>query len=175
MADISINRINWVDVLALILFVRMGYVGFKSGVGPELLRLAGLVGGIFVSFRYYQHLGDALAARIFLRTEWAAAGVMVFIVVVLYLSLTRGLRLLERIVQVTFESRISHLGGLLLGLLRGGLIVSVILVVCRQLPSDYLDASIERHSLSGRRVSRMAPAVYDTVSGLPRRLLARLQ
>ena len=150
----------------------MGYVGFKSGMSTELLKLAGLVVGFFVSFKYYQQIGDELAGGAGLRAEWAAAITMAFLVAVIYFAVTRLLRLFEKLVQVTFAKQINEGGGALIGALRGFLVASVILMVFLQIPAPYLQASILEHSSSGKMVSRAAPMVYDTLSVLPGRLLS---
>ena len=142
----------------------MGYVGFTLGLFSELVKLTGVIGGFFLSFRYYQLLGDILADRTPLSLEWAGALVMASLLVLSYLFITRGLRLIEKLMQVTFESRVNKVGGVLVGVLRAALVTSVVLVVCLQLPSPYLNVSIEEHSFLGRTISRVAPAVYDTVS-----------
>lgn len=159
-----LSRINWVDVLAIILFIRMGYVGFQIGLSSELIKLAGVGCGFFVSFGYYQGLGDALAEKTFLSMEWAAALVMVSLVSAIYFGLTRLLRLGEKFVQLTFQSTLNQLGGLLVGIFRAGLVASVILVALRQLPSPALASSIEEHSLTGHAISRIAPTIYDVVN-----------
>ena len=153
----------------------MGYVGFKSGVSAELLKLAGLVVGFFVSFRYYQQIGDELAGGAGLRAEWAAALTMVFLVAVIYFVVTRLLRLSEKLVQVTFAKQINEVGGALIGALRGLLVASVILVVFLQIPAPYLQVSILEHSWSGKAVSRAGPPVYDTLTVLPGRLLSGME
>ncbi|GEM_PF-6663491 len=153
----------------------MGYIGFRLGLSSEFVKLAGLIGGFFVSFRFYQGWGDALANRTPFTIEWAGAFVMVALVVGLYLGLTRCLRLLEKLVQVTFSAKLNKTGGLLAGFLRAALVTSVILVALRQLPSAYLSASIEHHSLSGPTLFRVAPAVYDTVFPMAGRFIASLR
>ena len=153
----------------------MGYVGFKSGISAELLKLTGLVIGFFVSFRYYQRIGDELAGGAGLRAEWAAALTMVFLVAVIYFAVTRLLRLSEKLIQVTFAKQIHEAGGALIGALRGLLVASVILVVFLQIPAPYLQASILEHSWSGRTISRVAPMVYDALTVLPRRLLSGME
>lgn len=144
----------------------MGYVGFHGGLSSELVKLTAVVAGFFLSFRYYQTLGDFLAEQTFLRVEWAAALALVAGMVVTYLLLTRVLRLMEKLVQVSFETRLNQMGGLVVGLVRAGLVTSVLLVTLRQLPSESLAASIEQHSLTGPVISRLAPAIYDTCSPL---------
>jgi len=168
-AETPFNRINWVDVLAVILLFRMGYIGLQLGLGSELVKLTGLVGGFFVSFRYYQGVGDLMAQRTFLRPEWAAALAMVLLLALTYFAVTRVLRLMEPLVQVSFEKRLSQAGGLVVGLGRGILVTSVVLVLCQQLPSPYMQESITQHSLTGGAVSRAAPALYHTLRALLRR------
>ena len=170
MAESPFNRINWVDVVAVILLFRMGYIGLRLGLGSELVKLAGLAVGFFAGFRYYQGVGDLLSRKLYLGVEWGAAMALAALVAAGYWGATWALRTLEPLVEVSFHERLNQIGGLLGGLLRGLLVSSVLLVVFQQLPSAYLHASIEERSLSGRAISRMAPAVYDGVSAFAGRL-----
>ena len=148
-------------MIVVIAFIRMGYVGYRLGLAPELAKLAGVVVGFFLSFRWYQGLGDLLARWSFLSLEWASAVTMVALIFLGYFGVTRGILLLEKLVQLSFQAKITKAGGLVVGLLRAAFVTSVILVVFQQLPSPYLTASIEERSLTGRRIARVAPAVYD--------------
>ena len=148
----------------------MGYIGFRLGLSAELAKLAGAVTGLFVAFRSYQGVGDVIAAHSFLRTEWASALAMALLTMGGYFLGTRLLRLAERLVQMSFDKRIDRVGGLLVGLIRGGLAASVVLVICIQLPAPPLQESIDPHSLTGKTISRMAPALYDALSGFVRRV-----
>lgn len=151
----------------------MGYVGFRLGLMSELAKLVALIFGFFVSFKFYQGWGDALADRTFLTSEWAGALVMALAVAALYWAGTRLLRILERLVQVTFQEKVNQWVGLAAGLYRGALVVSVMLVVLQQLPSEYLRASVWERSLTGPVAARMAPGVYDFLSALPKRLVVQ--
>lgn len=141
----------------------MGYIGFKLGIYSEFVKLFGFFGSFFFSFRYYQDFGDFLSRATGLSIEWAAAVSMTALAAAVYFLLTRLARLMEKLVRVSFEERLNKAGGLIAGVVRAGLLVSFILVVMRQLPSDYLSASIDEHSLCGPALSKMAPAVYDAV------------
>ena len=153
----------------------MGYVGFQAGLGTELVKTGGLVAGFFVSFRIYQGWGDSLAGWIHLSAEWAGALAMTLWVILVYLAVTRLLGVLGKLVQVNFQEKVGRFGGLLVGMGRGLLTASVILVICQQLPSPHIQASIEEHSFSGRFLSRAAPAVYDGLNRVPVRLLEGLR
>ena len=153
----------------------MGYVGLKSGMSAELIKLVGLVTGFFVSFKYYQQWGDVLAGNVGLSPEWASANTLAFLVILVYLLVTRLLRLSEKIVQVTFAKQLNQVGGGLVGLFRGVLVASVILVALLQIPAPYLQDSILKGSVSGKMLSRTAPMVYDVLEALPERLLSGMQ
>ncbi len=166
-----ISHWNWIDVVALICLVRFGYIGASQGMGSELTRLAGLLTGVIISFRWYQTVGDWVAARTVLSHEWAAALVLVASVLVVYLLIGLVLRLFQKAVTLRFAPSLDKAGGLGLGLVRAALVLSVGLVVLQQLPSDYVRASIDERSWSGRYLARVAPAVYDAVDPWVARML----
>lgn len=139
----------------------MGYIGFRLGLSTEIVKLLGLTVGFFVSFGTYQAAGDLIAERSPVSVEWASALALAFITAGVTLGLTWGIRFFQALVEVKFQETLGKVGGLLAGILRAGLVVSVFLVMCRQLPSAYLEASIEERSMSGKALSRLAPAVYD--------------
>jgi uncharacterized membrane protein required for colicin V production len=109
--EVPISRFNWIDVLALIILFRMGYIGFRLGLSTEILKVVGVVGGFFLSFRYYQALGGTFPGRTFLRVEWVEALMMGSLFLVASMVITRGLRLLDRLVQLTFQARLNQIGG----------------------------------------------------------------
>lgn len=152
----------------------MGYIGFRLGLGAELLKIAGLTAGFFAGFKYYQHVGDFISRRTFLSPEWSSVLALVAIVSLIYFLFTRVALLLQKVVQISFEKRVNQFGGLAAGLVRALLISSVVLVACQQLQAPAMQDSIQKHSMSGRAVSRMAPAVYDQMRAFPRRMLAEL-
>lgn len=170
MTEAPIYQFNWVDVLAVTLLIRAGYIGFRLGLAAELIKLVGLTAGFFVGFRVYQGWGDVVARSSFLSIEWASALALAILVVGVYVAVTRIQLFFGNLVEVNFQDRLSQAGGLLAGLFRGLLVMSVVLVVGLQLPSPYLQASIQEHSLSGYQIARMAPGIYDGLCALPGRV-----
>ena len=169
MAEIPFGRINWVDVLTLILLFRMGYIGFQLGLPAELVKLFAAVGGLCLGFFYYQTAGDILAAHTFLGVEWASVLAMAVLVSGGYFLFTRFFRWVGRLGQMSFEKRLNQVGGLIIGLVRAVLVTSIVLVTCLQFSAASMQESIEQNSMSGKAISRVAPAVYDTLTGFVRR------
>ena len=153
----------------------MGYVGLRSGLPAELLKLFAVLGGFFLSFSLYGQIGLFLASVSFLSLPWAEALSLITLVVLLYLGLTRLGRLLEPFIKVAFNERINSVGGLVLGLIRGGLVASILLVILLELPSNYLERLIRGRSLTGKSVSEIAPTVYDGLLEVPRWIVDKIE
>lgn len=158
-----LSQWNWIDVVAIVCVLRFGYVGATQGFGSELARIVGLLSGILVGFRWYQTAGDWLANRTLLSHEWAAALSLVVIVLAVYVAVGLVIRLGEKAVSLKFAPALDKSGGVALGIVRAMLVLSVALVTLQQLPSDYVRASIDERSWSGRYLARVAPSMYDTV------------
>jgi len=147
--------------------VRAVYIGYQAGLTVEFPKFLGLLGGLFVSFRYAAGFGESLAASTFLSEVWATAITQLLVLFLVYFLLQVAFRGLERVGKVDFQNSLDQNGGLLIGFVRGCLVVSFVLVTLAQLPSEYLKSSIMDRSLVGRPMVRMAPAVYDTTNAVP--------
>lgn len=153
----------------------MGYIGYQLGLSAELTKLVGVVVGICLSFRYYQVWGDFVSQRTFLSVEWAAAILMVLLVVLGYIALTQLIQCLEKLVKLTFQNVFASAAGLIAGIFRATLVMSVMLVALKQVPSPYLEASVEERSLTGGYLVQVAPRLYDTISATAKTLWHRLE
>lgn len=163
-------RFNWVDIFSLVLFVRMGYMGFKLGLGEELVKLTALAAGLMAGLRYGSWAGGWLAQKSFLTEEWASAVSLAVILGICYWGMRRLLSLAVRLVSVSFQEPLGCWGGLVAGLARAGLVISLVLIGLQGLPSPYLSAAIQERSLAGSSLTRVAPAVYGTLAPFFKRL-----
>jgi uncharacterized membrane protein required for colicin V production len=170
MSGLILPQFNWVDVFALILFIRMGYMGLKLGLGEELVKLTALAAGLMAGLRYGSWAGAWLAPKSFLTVEWASAVSLAVILALCYWGVRKLLSLAVRLVSVSFQEPLGRWGGLAAGLARAGLVVSLVLIGLQRLPSPYLGAAIQERSLSGSSLTRLAPAVYGTLAPFFKRL-----
>ena len=78
----------------------------------------------------------------------------VFIFILIRIAMTR-------LVKVEFGPRLSRIGGALLGLARGGVLASFILVILLWWPTRSIEATIYERSYLGPSLIKVAPAIYD--------------
>ena len=65
----ALTDINWLDILFVILLLGMVYKGLRTGVGSQLLSLAGWFVLLFVSIGYYKVLSEAIFGSVL--QKWA--------------------------------------------------------------------------------------------------------
>ena len=163
-----IRGFGWVDALAVALAFRMSYIGFRLGVGAELTKLAGLIAGFLAGYRYQQALSTLIVEKTLFPMEWTLAAVLVALVLLGYFLITVMFHFFGKLIEAVVISQLSRLAGLLVGFFRGVAIASVVLVIFQQIPSAYLDASINQRSLSGPVLVQVAPSFYDAVMPPPK-------
>jgi len=132
-----LNNINWIDLAFIILLLGIVYKGLRSGVGGQMLSLAGWIVLVFVSIGFYDYISEAFFG--FLLQKWAKP--------LSFFALSVGvlmvLKVLERIFIVMSSDEmapIERLGGALVAAARAcmffGLIGILLLLVPVQAVRD---------------------------------------
>lgn len=153
-------RFNWVDVLFVILLFRTSYVGFKSGLLLEFLRSLGLLSAFILSFNSYTQVSHFLTVH----TTWSNASLDIISFLFIFLAMLCVFKILSMSVKFFLKtenvSNNSKVIGLVLGLGRGLLFISLMYMVLFNTPFEYLKSSLSERSFSGQYVSDIAPMVY---------------
>ena len=156
-----ITKINWVDVLVLIIMFRTSYVAFHDGLSHEILPLIGSFFIVILGLHYYGRVAHILynslgvaPIEILNFLSFIALGILVGLI----FKIMRVF--LDKIMKVTWHPFIEKLGGLAAGLAKGAIVTSVVLVTIAFLPFSYIHRSIADKSLTGMCFLRMAPRVY---------------
>ena len=160
-------RMNWVDLLALILVLRTSYVALNDGLSHEIFPLIGSVCMFVFSLHYYVKLalffhenGIPLPVDILNLISFALVGFLIGI-------LFRFIKVIvDKILTVSWNPLIEKFGGLLAGILRGAILASTVLVIISLIPLPYLQHSIRERSLTGAYFMKIGPAINDRVSGV---------
>lgn len=159
-------QVNWIDVIALLLVIRLGYMGLRLGVVAELTKLFGVLVGLFVGLRWSLDATAWVVAHSFLNEAWAGVMILAGLVVGSYLAVVIALRLLQKAATLHVAPMLDKAGGLIVATVRAALIASLAAVAVAQLPSPYLRTSLEERSWSGRYLSRLAPMVYAAAAAV---------
>ena len=162
-----INKINWVDLVAIIIIFRICYVSLKSGFSAEIFKLLGTTASAYLSLHYFTLFSDWLVSHLnikigakFMPLEFMDFVCFVILAVLGYLVFI-GLRLaFYRFVKMQAVPRLNKWGGLVLGITRAYLLASLIVIGLAISTIPYLrDSAVD--SYSGRRLFKAAPAAYS--------------
>ena len=162
LADIAI-KLNWVDLLILILLFKVGYGGFTKGFSNEILPFFGIFACLMVSIHNFILAGRFISV-ITPFSEGISELLSFCIITLIIVLIVKGLRvLLMQTVKLEVVSLVDRIGGLFFGIARATLLCSLIMAVLVLIPLRYLDISVKEGSLLGPKFLRMGPVLYDNV------------
>jgi uncharacterized membrane protein required for colicin V production len=162
-----LGRINWVDVLIIIIMIRISYGGFRDGLSHEIFPLIGALVILVSTLRYYKQIGSLLSqymANAPSSVTDSAGFVAMAVVAGFALKLIKIV--VDKIIKVTWHPAIEKAGGLLAGVARATMAVSIVLIALSLLPLSYLQRSIRDRSLMGMYFLRVGPEIYSGTAGL---------
>ena len=157
-----LSKINWVDVLVLILIVRTSYVSLEDGLSHEILPLVGSVCMLLFSLHYYTKIasffynnGLNLSIEILRLVSFILIAICIGIIFRFIKSI------IDHIIKVTWHPMIEKFGGLLAGVVRGAILTSTVLIIIVLIPLPYLQWSVRDRSMTGMYFLRIGPFIYE--------------
>ena len=162
----TISRLTWVDYVALIAVLRGLWVGYKSGLFPELLRIAAYLVTVIVTFRFHEPVAQYLTLKTFLNLTTATA-VSFFLLLVSVFIVTKLLTMLFlKLLKVGEGGFFYRLLGAVLGVCRWIILLSLIFMAIDYSPLSPLKTDIHNRSVTGPKVALIAPTLFDFLSKL---------
>lgn len=155
-----LRHINWVDVLALIIILRISYVSFSHGLSHELFSLFGVYLNTVLVLHYYLRVGLFLSSAIGLPHEISNFLSFLFLLVGIAFIVLFARKFVDLVVKVTWNPVIERIGGIVSGVARACLTVSLVLMLMMVTPLPYLQWSVRDRSLVGMFFLRIGPAAY---------------
>lgn len=116
---------NYLDIIIAFVFVGFALRGYFKGLILSLTSLIGLIVGLYAAWHFSDYLAQELTPLLSLSVE--SLKIVSFIltfVIALFIVYLIGI-LLEKVVKVAGLGFLNKLGGLFLGLIKGGLLVSI--------------------------------------------------
>ncbi len=161
----TLKQFNWVDIAAIILLMRIGYVALKNGFFVELLKLLGTIFAVYLSLHYYIIFSDYMGSRIGIKnTQIEFVSVIAFVALAIsgYLVFVLLRAVFSRFIQMEAVPRLHKWGGFILGLLRGILLFSLITFIFLISGFSYLTHSVQ-NAYSTKFFFKIAPATYTSL------------
>lgn len=155
-----ISRINWVDVLTLIILLRTTYVGLDRGFSVEIFKFLGIVLALTAGLNFYLPVSQFLTGHSFLPISLAQILSFLGLVFISVLLFKLIQLFFKAIVKTEFVKWLDKSGGLILGILRGILICGLLFISLLLLPWNYPNYSIKQRSLSGLPILKVAETFY---------------
>ncbi len=152
------------DIVALAVIGVFAFIGLRKGLISEVLKILGIVVGITLALHYTSRVAAVLHnfASLGPKVEKVLAFILVLLLTIaafIYLA-----RIAKAIFRVAMMGWLDKSGGLLVGGLKGALIISAFLPLFAFLPSsiDFVKET-KRHSIVYKYLQGFAPKVYDTI------------
>lgn len=164
-----LSRINWVDIVILILLFRISYVGFNRGLGSEIIPFLGILIALIVSLHYYSKWGNFITKHTPIPIAFSQLlSFLGLIFVIKYIFHLLESLIAGKLVTINIASLYDNIGGLIIGAIRGILLVSLVLIALDIVPFDYIDYSINKKSLMGRKFLSIGRLVHKKATAFLR-------
>lgn len=152
------SRVNWIDLVCLFLVIRTTYVGYRNGLSVEIFKFLGIVSAVIISMSGYSFIAGLISGFI----SQSAAEVISFIAIVAVVMFAFSIirRLLSFLFKLQPINWLERGAGLILGLARGFILVSLVLIILTMTQNEYLNSSIRNESFSGNFFLEVAPKIY---------------
>ena len=163
----SFKWVNWVDIIAIILLVRICYVSSYVGVGKQILPIFLLIVMLPLTLHNYREI-----ARFFIERYNFPASLCVFssyAIMILVLSVAyRNILRLTGLLLPTFNIEaggIEKVGGIGLGLLRSLIIIGMLMIGLILAPFKLVETSV-KNSYSGSFFIKANVRIYTSIGNL---------
>lgn len=152
---------NYIDIILGILLILSAVGGFRKGLIAELASLAALVLGIWGAIEF-SHITSEFLVENF---DWQwdhlniASFLITFVVIVILVHIIGST--VNKMVETVMLGFVNKLAGLVFGILRGALFLSIVLVVF-----DKIDEDVEILSKETKESSRMYEPIRNFAPSL---------
>lgn len=157
-----VRRINWVDIIVIIILLRTSYASFQNGLTHEIFSLLGLVLNITISLHCYSKIGTSISRNL-VGIPLHISKFICFIILMLIIWIAfRFFRIfLSRVIRIEWSPFIESTFGMVVGVARASLVASLVLIVIALTPVPYMQWSLRDRSLTGLFFLRIGPTIYE--------------
>ena len=154
--------INWLDILFAVLLIGMVYKGSRTGVGGQLVSLAGWLLLVFFAITYYDVASRAIFG--FLLQQWARPVSFLGITIIVFTITKTVERILNVITPHEEMPPIERVGGAVIACLRACLFFGIIGMLFLTIPLEYVRDSVLEKSKTAKTFMGIDAAIYSWMS-----------
>lgn len=156
---------NYIDIILIILLILSGIGGFKNGLVAEVASLAALILGIWGAIEFSYITSDFLVENFQVKTEHLniISFVVTFIVIVILVHIVGNT--VNKLLETVMLGFVNKLAGLVFGVVKSALILSIILVVFDKIDDDVhiLPKEAKQNSRMYEPIRSLAPSIFPFI------------
>ncbi len=157
-----LRQFNWVDIFCVIVLIRICCVAIKHGFPEELFKLLGTLSAVYLALHYYITFPYYIVKRIGVKNipqDYLTFFSFFLLAALGYLIFVLLRKLVCHFIRMEAVSGLNKWGGLVLGIVRSFLFMSLMIFVFAIAPADYFRHSVN-DSYSGKSLFKIAPSAY---------------
>jgi len=156
---------NYIDIVLGILLILSAISGFRKGFVVEVASLAALILGIWGAIKFSYVTSEFLVENFNIETDYLnlISFVVTFVVIVILVHIVGNT--VNKMVNAVMLGFVNKLAGLVFGVLRAALILSIILVVFDKIDEDVhiLPESSKENSRMYEPIRSFAPSIFPFI------------
>lgn len=156
---------NYIDIVLGILLILAAIGGFKKGLVAEVASLAALILGIWGAIKFSYITSDFLVENFNLQTEYLniISFAVTFVVIVILVHIVGNT--ITKMMDVVMLGFVNKLAGLVFGILKSALILSIVLVVFDKIDEDVhiLPEKTKASSRMYEPIRSFAPTIFPFI------------
>lgn len=156
----------WVDYIIIAVCAIFVANGFRKGFVQEIMGILGLVLAILLALRYFEDMGQIISTRFGMPGN--LANVMGFVVISLAIAAIVSIVAVawKRVIGLSPLSVLDKIFGAGFGLVKGGLIITIILLALVSLQMPVVQDILLVQSPVAKEVLTLAPRLYERLEPL---------
>lgn len=154
-------RVNWADLLVIIIVLRNTYVGSQRGFFGELFYIFGIYLAIIFGIHFYSILSNFINKYLFIALNISDLISFLIITFGIYFGFKVSYSFLQKIIKIELFPAINKIGGPLLGFCKGFVISTALFLIMLLTPISYITNSAKTGSLFGPFFIKAGTTLYE--------------
>ena len=157
---------NYIDIVLGIFLILSAIQGFRKGLVVELASLAALVLGIWGAIEFSDVTSEFLVEN--LNWNWdhlnIASFIITFVVIVILVHIIGNT--LTKLIETAMLGFVNKMAGLVFGILKAALILSIVLLVFDRIDEDVkiLSSEVKEDSRMYEPIKNLAPTLFPFIN-----------